>query len=136
MVYVLFFNYLLILHVIQEDVLIQHEQNEWNDNDLTVDNIKPKLNKDIIGRWISIAFNREFHGHTFLVFDIGVITDIKSNLVYVHYKTDEVIVAVPLKSNDFNSSITSPPSKQYMWRMLLQKEQLKETKTKRRKLEK
>ena len=27
--------------------------------------------------------NREFHGHTYLVYDVGVVTDIISNHVYV-----------------------------------------------------
>ena len=88
---------------------------------LIIDDTKPKLNKDIIGRWISIAFNREFHGNTFLVFDVGVVTELKGSHVYVDYETDGGIVAVPLQSKDFNCSITCPPSKQYMWRTLLLK---------------
>ena len=70
---------------------MQHEQNELIDNDLIIDDIKPKLNKDIIGRWISIAFNREFHGNTFLVFDVGVVTELKGSHVYVDYKQMEVL---------------------------------------------
>ena len=61
---------------------MQHEHNELFDKNLIIDDIKPKLNKDIIGRWIIIAFNREFHGHTYLVYDVGVVTDIISNHVY------------------------------------------------------
>jgi len=106
----------------QVDVVMQHEQNELIDNDLIIDDIKPKLNKDIIGRWISIAFKRECHGNKFLVFDVGVVTELIGSHVYVDYRTDGGIVAVPLQSKDFNCSITCPPSKQYMWRMLLSNE--------------
>jgi len=67
---------------------VRHELEQLNDRKLIIDTIKPKLNKGIIGRWISISYNREFYGHKCSVFDAGVVTELKSNLVYIDYKTD------------------------------------------------
>jgi hypothetical protein len=88
------------------------------DNGLIVDTIKPKLNDELIGRWISIAYTRKYHYHTFLVFDVGIVTDVRNNLVYVDYKTDGGIVCAPLQTKNFNCTIDHIPSKQYEWRLL------------------
>ena len=112
----------------------QHEHDMLVDNDLIIDTIKPKLNDELIGRWISIAYTRKFHNHTFLVFDVGLVVDVKNHLVYVDYKTDGGIISAPLKSNKFNCSFNYIPSQQYEWRMLLKAPQLKETKFKRQRM--
>ena len=120
---------------LQVDVILQHEQNELNDNLLVVDTNQPKLSKELIGRWISIAYNRECFGEDILVYDVGEIMDVKKYYVFVDYKTEGGITLVPLQSNNFNCSITDPPSRQYMWRMLLHKQQTIKRNSKRMRLE-
>ena len=71
----------------------------------------------------------------FLVFDVGVITDVKGNLVFVDYKMEVGVASVPLQSNNFNCSIIDPPSRQYMWHMLMHKQQTIERESNRRRLE-
>lgn len=118
----------------QDDIVRQHEHDELADNDLIIDTFKPNLNHEIIGRWISIAYTRKFHNHTFLVFDVGVVTDVMKNLVYVDYKTDGGIVSAPLQTKNFNCSIDCIPLQQYEWRMLLKSHQFKETNLKRQRI--
>jgi len=112
----------------------QHEHDMLVDNDLIIDTIKPKLNDELIGRWISIAFTRKFHNHTFLVFDVGLVVDVRKNLVYVDYKTDGGIISAPLKTKKYNCSFNYIPSQQYEWQMLLKAPQLNETKFKRQRI--
>ena len=99
------------------DVILQHEQNDLNDNLLVVDTNQPKSSKELIGRWISIAYNRECFGEDILVYDVGEIMDVKKNYVFVDYKTEGGITLVSLQSNNFNFSITDSPSRKYMWQI-------------------
>jgi hypothetical protein len=52
---------------------------------------------------------RESYGNVYLVFDVGVITDVKNNQIFVDYKMEGGIISVPLQSKDFNCSIAEPP---------------------------
>jgi hypothetical protein len=83
--------------------------------------------------WISILYKREYNGEVFFVFDVGVITDVISNRVFVDYPMEGGIISIPLQSKDFNCSIKKIPSRQYMWQMLLSMQHSFERISKKRK---
>jgi hypothetical protein len=123
------------IHYLQVDVILQHEQNELNDNLLVVDTNQPKLSKELIGRWISIAYNRGMLWWRYFGVWCWWNYGWKKIYVFVDYKTEGGITLVPLQSNNFNCSITDPPLRQYMWRMLLHKQQTIKRNSKRMRLE-
>jgi len=80
------------MHYLQVDVILQHEQNELNDNLLFVDTNQPKLSKELIGRWISIAYNRECFGEDILVYDVGEIMDVKKIMYFLITRRKEALL--------------------------------------------
>ena len=57
----------------------------------------------------------------FFVFDVGMITGVERNQIFVDHKEEGGVFSVSYESTDFNCSITDTPSWQYMLRMLMQK---------------
>ncbi len=93
------------IHYLQVDVILQHEQNELNDNLLVVDTNQPKLSKELIGRWISIAYNRECFGEDILVYDVGEIMDVKKVMYLLITRRKEALLWY-----HFNQMILIPQS--------------------------
>jgi hypothetical protein len=99
---------------------LQHEIHKLNEYDLIVDAMKTALDNSLIGRWISISWHRQTKTLDFFAFNVGVVTDVKEENVFVDYK-DEGVDAVPLKASGWNCSTNGIPRRQHRWHMLAKK---------------
>ncbi len=79
--------------------------------------MKTTLDNSLIGRWISISWQRQTETLDFFAFDVGVVTAVKEGKVFVDYK-DEGVHAVLLKASGWNCSTNNIPRKQHRWHML------------------
>jgi hypothetical protein len=75
------------------------------------------LDNSLIVRWISISWHRQTETLDFYAFDVGMVTDVKDDKVFVDYK-DEGVHAAPLKSSGWNCLTNDIPRRQHRWCML------------------
>lgn len=92
-----------------------HEQQQLDSECLEIDDgDTPVINDDLIGRYISISWNREGHG---VCFDVGQVKKMNGPIATVMYLDKSHEVTDLTEKNNFKNKTTVPNSER-KWRML------------------
>ena len=99
-----------------------HEVYQLTDLKLTIERLRPTINKSLKGRKISYSFERTLKEKPFTVFDIGTIVNVTKKCTSIDYGKDgkkEVYRVAPLNLDNYAPEVDFP-TKEGQWRLLKQ----------------
>jgi len=99
-----------------------HEVYQLTDLKLTIERLRPTINKSLKGRKISYSFERTLKEKLFTVFDIGTIVNVTKKCTSIDYGKDgkkDVYHVAPLNLDNYAPEVDFP-TKEGQWRLLKQ----------------
>lgn len=107
------------------DIRLLHERDQLLAKNLMVNINEPiNIDKSLVGRWISISWERKYDTNkdpSFYTFDAGFIMSYKNDSFQILYEDEHRTYNVKLKRYNWFKSLEKPPTKPHQWRLLSKK---------------